>query len=220
MGFAMFDDQTLRAQFIVFLVFRTHGKFAIYFQQWQSRGANRRRAIIGDVKVEITVAVHIGEGERSGAVLGDEAAVGRFVKMALAIVEEKASPHASAIDQQVERAVSIDISKYSACGKLIRAGDTCRFGDVFELPGAEVSVKPISILESAQVNVAPAIAINITASDPGTIEAQLVFGGFFIGQDIGEIDTGSRSRQESESRLAFFWDRQRRRTKTCSLAPF
>src|SRR5207253_338604 len=66
-------------------------------------------------------------------------------------------------------AIAVHIRKERAGRELVAAGYASRSCDIFKLPVAEVAIQPVSPLEAAEVNVAPAIAINISRSDSGTV---------------------------------------------------
>src|SRR5262249_32795282 len=93
-----------------------------------------------------------------------------FRKNAFAIVQEEAHPCAQSGDQQIEITVAIDIDQDSSGAVLVRAGHTGVRCDIFEFPVSEVSVKNVWIIETAKVNVATPVAINIAQSDSRATE--------------------------------------------------
>ena len=50
-------------------------------------------------------------------------------------------------------------------------------GDVFKASILQVSVEAVSTAQSAEVEVDPAIAVDVTGGDPGAIEADLILRG-------------------------------------------
>ena len=71
MRFAMLDDQSLRADFIILLVFRTDGEFAVDLEQRKACGADGRGPIIGDVEIEVAIPINVGQSHRSAGILPD-----------------------------------------------------------------------------------------------------------------------------------------------------
>ena len=90
--------------------------------------------VIGDIKIEKSVAIDIGECHGGAARLALEPAFQAFGEMPMAIVEEQAGSAAEGIDQQVEVAVAIDIGQDGTGGNLSRTGDASGSRYIFKLP--------------------------------------------------------------------------------------
>src|SRR5207249_1420781 len=104
---------------------------------------------------------------------------------------------------------SIDVGKNSARRVLIGASHPGRIGYVLELPPAQVPVEFVAVLQPAKVEVAPAVPIHIATSNSRTVEPDLVFGDFVVGEHVGEGYPGRGWWQECETGPALLGDGQR-----------
>src|SRR5439155_9839639 len=105
---------------------------------------NRGRTVIGDVKVQRPIAINIGQRHGRAAQLGNQPRGGRGIrKMTVAVIQEAGIRPSHRGDQQIQITVSVYVGKDRARGSLIRAGHACFFGDVLELPVAEVFVERV-----------------------------------------------------------------------------
>src|SRR5437867_2338609 len=74
-----------------------------------------RGAVIGDIEVQVSVAIYISQRHRHAAGFrAQPGLLGCLVKMASAIVEKAARAAANRIDQQVQVAVAVNIREYGA----------------------------------------------------------------------------------------------------------
>ena len=103
----------------------------------------RLGSVIGDIEVEKSVAIDIGQGHGGAARLTLESALEAFGKMTVAIVEKEARSPAQGIDQQVQIAIAIDIRQNSAGGNLSSTGNSGGCSHVLKLPVTQVSVEDI-----------------------------------------------------------------------------
>jgi hypothetical protein len=69
---------------------------------------------------------------------------------------------------------------------------------------AQIAIKAVAILQTAKVNIAPAVTINIAEGQAGTIEADLVLRSFLVREDVGEVYSSGAWRQKRETGFAFF----------------
>ena len=110
--------------------------------------------------------------------------------MAFAIIEKKPGAAANRVDQQIQVAIAVHIREDAPGGKLSGAGHASRVCDVLEFPVAKVSIEFVAAFQTAKVEIASSIAVNIAASDTGTVESNLIRGGAGVGENIGEEDAG------------------------------
>src|ERR1043166_1090394 len=94
------------------------------------------------------------------------------------------------IDHQIEVAVTIDIGQDGPSGIQIRTGDAGCFGNVLELPVAEIAEKLVRAVQSAKVKIAPTIAINIPAGHAGAVEQNLVGQVSLLAQRVSDKNSG------------------------------
>src|SRR5947207_14579635 len=108
---------------------------------------DRNLAIIRDVKVEVTVAVDVGQSERMATGLEDEP--GRFgdvFEPAITAIEEAGVWTAQRTNDQVELAVSVDIGKNGAARSLVCAGNASPCGDILEPAISKITVERVGAL--------------------------------------------------------------------------
>src|SRR5690242_15719924 len=86
-------------------------------------GAHRIGAIIGDVQIQVTITIDIGQGESRCAIFSQQSAALRFDEMTFAVVNEKASAGPDPIDKQVQIAIAIDVSQNGSGGILALTTD-------------------------------------------------------------------------------------------------
>ena len=77
--------------------------------------ANIVRAVIGNVEVERAVAINIGQGHGRAAVITARSGRGRDIgEVAVTIIEKALDAPAGDGDEQIQKAVPVNIRKYSA----------------------------------------------------------------------------------------------------------
>ena len=166
------------------------------------------RAEVRHVKIQIPIAVHVGQGHRGGTTArAQPGRIGGFLKTALAVIEPQAGAAAQLIDQQVRIPVSIHIGK-GRTGRIIRSRRRVepthpRQGlsrHVGETPVPEIAVHRIQGIQTAEEDIETAIAIHIGQRHSRAGDQIAVGHRPFFGQAIGEVDTQSQGRQSSEPR--------------------
>ena len=110
----VFQNPAFGSVFQPIAIFGQDHLATVHIHHRESRGANRRRAIIGHVEVQIAVVVDVRQGQGRCAELARQAALSRFAEPSIAFIQEKPGPHADAIDQQVQVTVAIDIREHRA----------------------------------------------------------------------------------------------------------
>jgi hypothetical protein len=145
--------------------------------------------VMGDVEIEVAVAIGISEGEGRAGGLGEETgSAGGFAEAAGTVIEEKADTAIEGGNEQVGVAIAIEVGEGGAGGVLVGAGDTGGGGDVFESAVTEVSVEGVIGFEAAEIEIRQAIAIDISGGDAGAIEEVAIEDGAIGGDAIGEGD--------------------------------
>jgi hypothetical protein len=87
-------------------------------------------------------------------------------------------------------AVAIDIRENGAGRKLVRTRDAGGGSDLFKAPIAQIAIQNIRSFNPAKVEIAPAVAVDITRRDPGTVFENSIVFGERVGEQIGERDSG------------------------------
>jgi hypothetical protein len=153
--------------------------------------ADGRGPEIGDIKVKITVAIDVGQSHGHGpGVGGHTGGGGKVGETTPAVVLEHSSAAPERVHEEIQVAVAIDIGKGRPGRVLSLAGHTGGMGDVLEAPVAQIAVKRVARIETAEVEIAPAIAIDIPGGDAGATEEVAVGDGAFVAEQVGEGDAG------------------------------
>ena len=161
-------------------------------------------AVVGDVNVEVAVAVHVAHRDRRRADLPhlDAGGLGAIRKPAGAVVDEERVRPAAGGDEQIEITVAVHVAERRAGARHTRRTDPRPSRDVFELPVTEVFEKPVVAVEAAQIEVAQSVAVHVTGGDARSIE-QVGVDHSRAGQPVGEPDAGGLGREQREAgRLA------------------
>src|SRR5436309_9281994 len=112
--------------------------------------------------------------------------------MAIPIIKKQARPAAEGIDEEVQIAIAIDISKSSARTVLAFHEDTGTGSYVFKAPVAEVAIEGAMGSHAAEKKIAPAIAIHISRGNPRAAGAQRILKVPFIRDVVGESNASGR----------------------------
>ena len=67
--------------------------------------------IVGDVEIEVAVAIHISQCQRSGAESPRQPAIGHLCEAAFAVIPKAARSPAVGVDQQIQVSVTINVCK-------------------------------------------------------------------------------------------------------------
>ncbi len=138
----------------------------------------------------------------------------------MTIIEEDVRAAAEGIDQQVEVTVAIDIGKDGPGRFQAVAGDTGGLRHFFKPSAAQISIEGIGATEATEIEIAPAIAIDITGGHAGAIDEDLVEGGLIVGQEVGELNSGNIWRQQGEAGMSRIGECQWAFAKTGAGLPF
>jgi hypothetical protein len=117
----------------------------------------------------------------------------------VAVIDEKVGASSQRINEQVQIPVAIDIDERRAGSIEVRATNTCLVSDILEFPIAQVAKKPVSALESAEVEITQAVPIHIPRSDARTAGKDLAAQASFFGECVGKKDSGRFRRQQGKT---------------------
>jgi hypothetical protein len=137
--------------------------------------ANSGAAVIGDVNVQISIAVDVRQRHRHAGSAPIHFFSGpKLLEPAFAVIEIKMGSLANRIDDQIEITVSIDVGQHRPGRIQSRTGDTGRGRDVLELPVAEIPVEGIGSIQTAKVEIATSVAINVPGRHARAVEIDLI----------------------------------------------
>jgi hypothetical protein len=89
--------------------------------------------------------------------------------MPFAIVKEQPRASADGVDQQVKSPITVHIGKNCPRRALAGASDAGLIGNVFKPPTAEVPIQAIVSFKTAEIQIAPAVAVDISSRDARAI---------------------------------------------------
>ena len=115
---------------------------------------------------------------------------------------------------QIEIAVPVHIRKRRARRMPPCPADARRGGHVFKLPVAEISIKGVRPGDRAEVNIAPAVAIEIAQRNAGALHEIVVLHDQPVVENVHETDARLRAGQLSEAGFAIRRNLQRRHATT------
>ena len=110
-------------------------------------------------------------------------------KPAGAVVDEQRVRSTAGGDKQVKVAVAVEIAKCRAGARHPRRTHAGLLRDVFELPVAEIFEQPVFTVETAHVNIAQPVAVNVARGYAGAVE-QVGVHHARPRQRVGELDAG------------------------------
>src|ERR1044072_2713663 len=111
--------------------------------------------------------------------------------MTLSIVQKQVGAAANGIDHEIQIAIAIDVRKRGARTIQIGASNASRRRNVFETPIAQVSIKNIRAVQSAEIDIGQTVSIDIARGHPRTIQKDLIRQMALLGEDVRENDPGS-----------------------------
>ncbi len=95
-------------------------------------------------------------------------------EVAVAVVQKNRVRPAGRQQDQVERAVAVHVGERGAAGVPVARADARRFGDVLELPVAEVLVERAAALRLGEKDVQEAVAVHVAERDAGALPENTV----------------------------------------------
>lgn len=134
--------------------------------------------------------------------MGSEAGFGSGeLEPALAEVAEELDAVAEGGDEQVEVTIAIKVGEGGSGGGPALAGeaDAGGIGDIGEAVVPEIAIEAVGAGDGAEVEVAEAVAIDITGGDAGAVHEVLVAEDEGGGEVIGEVDTGDFGGESGEA---------------------
>ena len=93
-------------------------------------------------------------------------------------------------DEQIEIAIAVEIHEHCAGGIDASARNPRGVGDILEFPVAEVSVERVRTVQSTEIEIAPAVAVDITGGHARAVQENVVGQRTRFGHDIGEPNAG------------------------------
>ena len=175
--------------------------------------------VVGDVEIEVAVAIHISQCQRSGAESPRQPAIGHLCEAAFAVIQKRAGAAAQAVHQQIQIAVAVDVGEHAAGRELVRTGDPGPGRDVLEPPIPEVAIEHVVAFKPAEIDVHPAVAIDIAERHTRADFVEAVGGHRGIRQPVAEGNPGVAGLQQREARVTARRNRQRGETIAGALLP-
>ena len=159
--------------------------------------------VIGDVQIEVPVAIYVGQRHRHAAGGRAEPGVsGPLGEDAVAVVHEERDASAERADEQIEVAVTVDVGEHGARGMATGQRDAGPGRDVFEAGVAQVAVQGVRALVAREVDIGEAVAVHVAQRDAAALCQVAVPQGAVDGDGVGEANSGAWWRQLGEPRTA------------------
>lgn len=155
-------------------------------------------AIAGDVEIERTVAVDIGEGEGGAARgTGGSGGFGGVVEAAaLVMPAEHASGQGG--DEKFRELIAVEVGEHRAAADFVGEAETGVGGGVLESPASEVAVEGGVAGQAAEEEVGTTVAVIVADGHAAAVFENAVGGAGEFGEMVGEGDAGGVGWEEEE----------------------
>jgi hypothetical protein len=148
---------------------KRHRRLAVHHLHLEGRRRpvpNRGRPVVRHKQVQVPIAINVRQRHRHAAgSRGHPGFSGDLGETPLAVIEKDAEPVPQRGHQQVQVTIPVQIGKGRPGRVLARAFDSCLARDIDEPPVAEVAVEHVVGVEPAEVEVAPAVAVDVAGGD-------------------------------------------------------
>jgi len=126
--------------------------------------------VVRDVHVEAAVAIHVRHRDRCAALPRRiEAEVAMLGEVAFAVVEKNRIRTGGREQDEIERAVAVDVGECGAGRVPVTRADARGLGDVLELPIAAIAVERAASLGLGEEDVGQSVAVHIAESNPRSL---------------------------------------------------
>jgi len=157
---------------------------------------------MGDVEVEVAVAVHIGERHRRATEGGREAGpIGCLAELSSTVVLEKADAVVEGGHKQVQIPVLIKVGKDRTGGVLTRAVDPGVRECPFESPVAEIAKEGVGGFKPAEIQITKAVTVDVAGRHARAVQEIPIENGTVPGDVVGEGNALGGSVQALEAGL-------------------
>src|SRR5207249_8204095 len=110
------------------------------------------RAVIGNIKVQIPVAINVGQGQGHAGLPRIERWP-QFGEMPFAIVEEDVRSSAHRVHDQVQITIAVNVSKRGAGGVQASTAHAGLVSDVLKLPITQIPIKRVRAIQPTEVKI-------------------------------------------------------------------
>jgi hypothetical protein len=105
--------------------------------------------------------------------------------------------------------ISVEIGEHSACRVLVRAVHSRPGSDILESKSAQIPVKGIGTFQATEIEVAQAVAVDITGGDSRAVLEDPIARDCLFSEMICERESGHARSQRRESSLTHVGQRNR-----------
>ena len=123
-----------------------------------------------------------------------------FGEVSGSIVQEQAGAKAQTVDQQIEVPVAVDVHQDGARAGLVGTRCPSGLGLSLESPATPVEVQFVGTIQSCEVEVAPAVSVDITEGHARPVFQDAVVGHRGLANRVGHGDAGGIRGHSGESR--------------------
>ena len=136
--------------------------------------------------------------------------------MTLTLISETMHTSAQGGHQQIQPAISIDISENGAGGDPVRTPNPGGSGHFLKLPSSEISIEGIGSIDGTKIKITPSVPIKIARRNPRAVHQVLVLTRRDGREEIGEAHPRRCGRNLNKTRMPGLHHRQWNRT-TCRI---
>jgi hypothetical protein len=117
----------------------------------------------------------------------------------MAVVHENMRPASDRINHEIQVAIALNVSKRGTRCIQIHTVHSRALRDIQKFPITQITVKLALRTQATEEEITPAISIDVTCCDAGTVEQNLVGQVPMLWQAVGERNAGLRGREKRES---------------------
>ena len=164
--------------------------------------------VIGHVEIQVAVTIDVGQCQGGGSQTLGEPVLRGFGEVSGPIVQEQAGAKPQTVDQQIEVPVTIDVHQDGARAGLVATGCSSGFGLSLESPATPVEVQFVGAIQPCEVEVAPAVSVDIPEGHAGAVFQDAVVGHRGLANRVGHGHAGGIRGHSGESRTMTGGSRQ------------
>ena len=155
--------------------------------------------VVGAVEVQVAVGIHVGQGQGGGRGVPGEARAATLGEDAGPVVQEEPDAAGHPAHQEVGVPVPVDVGQRRPGGPLAGAGGLPG-RDLLEAPAPPVEVEPVGPLQGAEVDVGPAVAVDVAQGQSRAVVGHHARQVGVPGERVAEVHPGPLRGLQLEAR--------------------
>src|SRR6185503_10589219 len=162
---------------------------------------DRVRLVVGNVHIEAAVTVHVGQRDRRPP--SSERAQSKITmlgEMTFPVVDENRVRTLRREEDEVERAIAVDIRERDAGRVAIAGTDPRALGDVLKAPVSKILIERAASFGAAEEDVRQPVTVHVAQRDTGALPENPVPEQRAVAHEVLEVDAGLLRRHPRKAR--------------------